>query len=115
MISACSNSIRGFAAGGYQHPGSFTTKHINTVTLSTTGKATSFGDLSIGKAYAGGGASNTRGFYFGGISTPPTVYHNVIEFWNITTSGNAQDFGDMPTVEYDQGVASDSHGGLGGF
>jgi hypothetical protein len=114
-ISACSNSIRGFAAGGYQHPGSFTTKHINTVTLSTTGNATSFGDLSIGKAYAGGGASNTRGFYFGGISTPPTVYHNVIEFWNITTSGNAQDFGDMPTVEYDQGVASDSHGGLGGF
>jgi len=113
--SACSNSIRGFAAGGYQHPGSSTTKHINTVTLSTTGNATSFGDLSIGKVYAGGGASNTRGFYFGGLSTPPTVYYNVIEFWNITTSGNAQDFGDMPTVEYDQGVASDSHGGLGGF
>lgn len=109
--SACSNSIRGFAAGGYQFP-SFLTKHINSITLSTTGNSISFGDLSNSKFNGGGGASNTRGFYFGGAA--PSVI-NVIDFWNIATSGNAQDFGDMSISLYDQGIASDSHGGLGGF
>ena len=117
-IAGCSNSIRGFGTGGYQHPGaaSFFAININSIDLSSAGNAVNFGDLTQKGGYACSSSTQTRAFRFGGVQfNPSSVYISRIEDWSTTSSGNATEFGDLIEARYDQAAFSDSHGGLGGF
>ena len=109
-IRSCSNSIRGLNAGAGA------TNIIDYITIATTGNATDFGDLTIGRYGVGATASPIRGIFYGGwISNPSTVIYNVIDFVTIATTGNAIDFGDATQAKREKGACSDSHGGLGGY
>ena len=117
-IAGCSNSIRGFGTGGYQHPGGagYFATNINSIDLASAGNAVNFGDLTQKGSYAVSAATQTRAFRFGGIQfNPAEVYISRIEDWSTTSSGNATEFGDLTQGKYDQAQMSDSHGGLGGF
>ena len=60
----------------------------------------------------------TRGLFMGGEGSNP---RNTIQFVNVDTTGDAIDFGDSTSKDSDGGnsywnaLASDSHGGLGGY
>ena len=117
-IAGCSNSIRGFGTGGYQHPGaaSYFAININSIDLSSAGNAVNFGDLTQKSGYGCSSSTQTRAFRFGGVQfNPSSVYISRIEDWSTTSSGNATDFGDLIEARYDAAAFSDSHGGLGGF
>ena len=118
-IAGCSNSIRGFATGGYLYPGSpgYFASNINSIDLSSAGNAINFGDLIQKSSYACSAATQTRAFRFGGVQFNPsgTVLISRIEEWSTTSSGNATEFGDLTEAKYDMAQMSDSHGGLGGF
>jgi hypothetical protein len=77
---------RGMFVGG---TGSAT---IDYVTISTTGNAITFGDLTMGRAESGGFANRTRALAAG---APVPGSNNTIDFWTISSTGNAQDFGDL--------------------
>ena len=83
--------------------------NIDYITISTTGDARDFGDITS-RGYCFGTSNSTRGIIAGGI-TPSVV--NTIEYITIATTGNSTDYGDLTEVRTDGTAASDSHGGLG--
>ena len=64
------------------------------VTISTTGNAADFGDLTVSRYGVGGASSTTRGLFAGGVSS------NVIDYVTISSTGNATDFGDLTVARY---------------
>lgn len=80
---------RGLRAGG-QTPG--ITDTIDYVTISSTGNAQDFGNLSSSRFGCGGIGSSTRGIFAGG-GTPTRL--NIIEYIIIASTGDVQDFGDL--------------------
>ena len=82
------------------------------MTIASDGNATNFGDISYGRRFLGGSATQTRGFITPGTGSDPAF--NRIEAITIASTGNSIDFGDSVNKRYVR-VASDSHGGLGGF
>ena len=76
--------------GGGQTPGH--TDVIDFFTISTTGDAQDFGDLTLSRFGMGGGASRTRGLFMGG-ATP--VRSDRIDFVTIASTGDATDFGNL--------------------
>ena len=83
---------RGLFGGGYTNsPASSNTNIIDYITISTTGNAIDFGDLSAARQDAHGTSSNTRGV-FGGSSGPQ---NNFIEYVTISSTGNSQTFGQL--------------------
>ena len=90
------NSVRGICAGGQFTPNPFYA-NIDYITISSTGDAQDFGDLSSGRSQFGCCFSNaTRGIIGGGITGPaPTTPINTTEFITIASTGNVQDFGDL--------------------
>ena len=85
---------------------------IEYVTIASGGNTQYFGEATVAAQYKRGNSSNTRGVNNGGRS--PTIT-DTIEYVTIATAGNALDFGDLSKPRDAMGVASDSHGGLGGF
>ena len=77
---------RGIVMGG--NPGTDT---INFFTISTTGDAQDFGDLTQGASLCSSGGNHIRGLCM--IGTPS--HSNAIEFITISSTGDAQDFGDI--------------------
>ena len=66
---------------------------IDFVTISTTGNATDFGDLTAASSYRGTASSGTRGFSCaGGLSGDGDDTMEVVTF---ASAGNATDFGDL--------------------
>ena len=112
--AGCANSIRGLFAGGYVPTANFY-KRINYITMASNGNAINFGDLTIGRNYPGGMATQTRAVFGGGITAAPATLTNLIDYVNIASTGDAVDFGDMVDEMQRQRGTSDSHGGLGGF
>jgi hypothetical protein len=111
-LTSCSNSTRGIFAGGttYTAPASTYYNTIDYITISSTGNAADFGDLSSAKHILGSASSPTRGTFAGG----GTSYFNTIEYVTISSTGNASDFGDLTVGRlFYNGGCSDSHGGLG--
>jgi hypothetical protein len=99
--SAASNSItpavpaaRGIFAAGSTNSGTVI-GDIQYITITTTGNATDFGDLSVTRNDSGGCASSTRGLFMGGYTMPSYVDSNVIDYITIASTGNATDFGDL--------------------
>ena len=112
-----SNSVRGICVGGRNvHPSD--NSIIEFVTIASEGNAIDFGDISYGRRFLGGSATQTRGFIMPGVGDPGSgsddASFNRIEAITIASTGNSVDFGDSMNRRYVR-VASDSHGGLGGY
>jgi len=95
-LNGLSSPTRGCFAAGYQQPDTTTeTNIIDYITISSTGDAQDFGDLTAPRWGPGSMASSTRGIWAGGID-PASL--NVIDYVTIASTGNAQDFGDLTTT-----------------
>jgi hypothetical protein len=78
------------------------------VTIASTGNATTFGTLSVGRIELAGCASATRGLFGGGDSS------NVIDYITIATTGNATDFGDLTVARGSLAACASATRGLFG-
>ena len=74
---------RGLFGGGYG-----STSTIDYITISSTGNATDFGDLSVARYRLASCAGSGRGLFAGGVSSTDTI-----DYVTIATTGNAADFG----------------------
>jgi hypothetical protein len=111
---ATSSSTRGLWGGGSQEP-SVNTNSIDYVTISSTGDAQDFGDLTVARRSCTAVSNTTRGVWAGG-RTP--VSQNVVDYITIASTGNAQDFGDISrSSSISMGQAQSSTRGLfaGGY
>jgi len=95
---------RGLFAGGY-NPTLYNI--IDYVTISTTGNAKDFGDLTTSRRLLGTAASSTRGVFAGGFPTT-----NTIDYITISSTGNTFDFGDLTLARYGLTGASNSVRGV---
>lgn len=107
-LAACSNGTnnRGVFGGGVQ-TGTGYLSTIDYITISSTGDATAFGDLTdmVGSLAACSNGANDRGIFGGGYRDPVA---NTIEYITISSTGNAADFGDLTSAK--QLLASTSNG-----
>ena len=88
---------RGIFTGGWRNtPSTARSNGIDFITISTTGDATDFGDLTRRQSYMGACSSRTRGIIAGGDDDNSPAATNAIDFITISSTGNAQDFGDLP-------------------
>jgi len=103
--SAVSAGDRGVTVGGYSSSGYDVT--IDYITISTTGNATDFGDLSATRAYfsATSNSTNERGVFGGGTTG---VGVDIIEYVTINSIGNATDFGDLTVSRSQSAGCSDA-------
>ena len=109
--ASLANSVRGIFMGG-ETPGSPSTPNntIEFVTISSTGNAQEFGDLSFNPLQAAACSSSTRGVHGGGLNPSSAV--NTVEFLTIATTGNTQDFGDLTDARGDIASASSATRGV---
>ena len=115
QVRGTSNSVRGMFFGGYStYSPNAAEKHIDYITIASTGNAFDFGDLMTVRAQSSCAANSTRAVAASGGGDPVGTV-NSIEFVNINTTGNAQDFGDLYNAVSAAYACSDSGGGLGGF
>jgi len=101
-------SARGLFGGG-RTPSYLDT--IDYITISTTGNAQDFGNLTQARGYMSSSSSRTRGVFNGG-GTPGAV--NTQDFITISSTGDAQNFGDLQTARYGAGNCSSSIRGVFG-
>jgi len=71
---------------------------LNYITHDTTGNATDFGDLTVGKMGTMGCSNATRGIFASGSN--PSGRVSSIDYITIQTTGNAADFGDITVARY---------------
>ena len=90
--SSLSNSTRACFAGGDDGDARDVICYI---TLSSTGDATDFGDLTIARYYIVGMASATRGLWCGGEASNDATTR--VDYITVASTGNAIDFGGVNT------------------
>ena len=86
---------RGLFGGGAVSPGSGDNE-VNTIdfiTISTTGNASDFGDLTVKRDFVNSCSSRTRGFFLAGTN-PGVAGITELDSVTIASEGNAVDFGD---------------------
>jgi hypothetical protein len=93
---------RGIFMGGYTTP---PINNIQYITISSTGNALDFGDLTVAR-YTGGSLSNTTRGVFGGGRGSASANRNDIDYITVSTTGNATDFGDSTASGMSQGTAN---------
>jgi len=101
----------GYSSGGY--PAAWK-KHIDTVTMDTTGNATDFGDLinlGGGTQLASSFGDATRGIITGGSSIAASGDVNM-QYITFATPGNGTDFGDQTVGGWGGGSCSDATRGV---
>ncbi len=108
---------RGFFAGGGTTPNY--TNAIDFITISSSGNAQDFGDLTQEKQSLGGTANSTRGIFASGYNTPvfPATGNNTdrIEYITTATTGNALDFGNLDSaIRYASCAANSTRGLIAG-
>lgn len=100
---------RGVFAGGNNPP----VNTIDYVTISSTGNAADFGDLTGSSRWGlGSSSSSTRGLFAGGYVV--SSFYNIIEYVTISSTGNSIDFGDLTQTIYSTASCSSSTRGLFG-
>ena len=73
---------------------------ISYITITTTGNATDFGDLTEARQSIGSLSNGSRGLWFGGyLSSLSSGRKNTIDYVTISTTGNATDFGDLQSAK----------------
>ena len=79
---------------------------IGYITISSTGDATDFGDLTVARFGTAGvsNGTNNRGVFGGGYVSAGT---DVMDYITISSTGDAIDFGDLTVGRY--GVAGTSN------
>ena len=100
LMSCSASRTRGVWNGGYTNQPSG--QYINTiqyVTISSTGNAADFGDLTQISGYNGSCSSATRGIRAGGTA-PANPSTDTIDYYTIAQTGNAIDFGNLITGTY---------------
>ena len=104
-----SSPTRGIWGGGdLYNPSTNATNTVDYITISTTGNAADFGDLSVTRKAVAGCANAVRGIWSGGYN--PT-YLNTMDYLTLATLGNATDFGDSTwTGAYKSGASSPTRG-----
>lgn len=109
--AGCASTTRGLFAGGFGFVGDFVYYNvIDYVTISTTGNATDFGDLTQGRNGLSALSSNTRGVFCGGNTNIERI--NVMDYVTIASTGNATDFGDLLGRNYNLSATSSSTRGV---
>jgi len=104
-------NARGLFAGGTNN--FFNT--IDYIEIATTGNATDFGDLTIGRSELASCASSTRGLFMSGlVFSSGYIFYNVIDYVTIASTGNAIDFGDLTANKQSGAGCSSSTRGLYG-
>ena len=103
--------VRGLFGGGGGGGGSYGNV-IDYIAISTTGNATDFGDLTVGRNSSASCASSSRGVWLGGSSSSGRV--NVIDYVTIDSTGNATDFGDLAVATYVLSACSSNTRGVTG-
>ena len=91
--TAASSPIHGFCIGGNTSDGNVGS--IDRITISTTGSAIKFGDLSEIRGSTPGGASNSVTAIIYGGRTRNSTPLNTIEKMNMSTQGSSRSFGDI--------------------
>jgi hypothetical protein len=108
-----SNGTRGVFGGGGQYSANPTNVNIiDYISISSTGDAIDFGDLTIARRHQGSCSSSVRGVYAGGLTNPANGPTTNIEFITFSSTGNAQDFGDIAVASYGLSGCSNSVRGL---
>ncbi|WP_035242143.1 phage tail protein [Desulfobacter vibrioformis] len=104
-----------FGGGGICGPGDGTI--IDYVTISTTGNAADFGNLTVGRysLSATSNATGDRGIFAGGVDDDEYERSNVIDYVTIPTTGNAADFGYLTVVRSLLAATSNGTGDRGIF
>lgn len=96
-VGAAGSSTRACFVGGYNSSATPTRMDdIDYVTPSTTGNATAFGNLTVGRNLGASASNGTRLLHAGGFG--PSAYSNTVDYITVATTGNAQDFGDLTAV-----------------
>jgi len=115
--SSASNSVspvnppRGiFFGGGSTKYNNSQLNTIDYITISSTGNAQDFGDLSVTRTQLGSFASTTRAVSNGGIASG--IKKDTIDYVTIASTGNAQDFGDISTAREGTGGLSNATRGV---
>jgi hypothetical protein len=104
-----SNNTRAVAAGGYYASGTpdSSLRHIEYITVMSTGNGTVFGDLTEdndGASYTG---NATRAVFPGGYGRGPGQdFGDFIDYVDYDTTGNASLFGDLVNGKYDHAATS---------
>jgi hypothetical protein len=114
--ATCSSATRGVFAGGYGVSPTASTRRttIDFITISSTGTASSFGDLIQAFSDGAGTSNSIRGIFAGGTQSPATpAQPNVIQYITIATTGGSTDFGDLTYERANVDGCSNGHGGLG--
>ena len=90
---------------------------LDMVNITTTGNASDFGDLTIGRTANGMGGNATRGIFAGGRYPGPNNDQTQIDYVTFSSSGGANDFGDLSNRPQSSGAFSDSTRGIfsGGY
>jgi len=101
------DTTRACFAGVNQNPGTNYNTYIDFFTISATGNATDFGDLTVARYNCAGVSSSTRGVWQGGRKSPG-ANSNDVDYITISSTGNAADFGDLTVARYSGGGASNS-------
>jgi hypothetical protein len=115
-ISACASSTRGVWAAGSDNPGSTRENTIDYITISSTGSATSFGELIDSfEGFAIASCSNsTRGLWGSGYNPSSGVNLDTIQYITIASTGNAVDYGDLTEARRGAAACASSTRGLFG-
>jgi len=111
-----SSNTRMVAGGG--HSGGTTedsskSPSIEYITIASTGNATDFGDLTVGRNSVAGVSNSTRAVFQGGGGwANGATARSTLDYVTIATTGNATDFGDQASEMYSSGSVGNAHGGL---
>jgi len=107
-VRATSNLTNNRGVFGGSNDGSTNGNIIDYVTISSTGDATDFGDLTVPQGQAGATSNGTseRGVWGGGRTTPVNI--NVIGYITINSASNATDFGDLTVRRTGIGACSNA-------
>lgn len=95
-LSSLANSTRGIFTGGNSYAPTYVNNNvIEYITISSTGNAVQFGNLTTSgaRAFIAAAASSVRGIFAGGYTAPS--FTNTIDYITISTTGSAIDFGDL--------------------
>jgi hypothetical protein len=116
LSGSFSSPTRGMWGGGTGiGPTYLTQKSIEFITISSTGNATNFGDLTQSKAQNPGCSNSVLGFFMGGSLLAGASFINTIDYITIASVGNAITFGDLTQSRGRGGCCSTStRGVLGG-
>jgi len=96
--------------GGGTPDGANDTDVIDYVTISSTGDATDFGNLTLSRSHtnACSNGTNERGVWIQGYDYDLTVGVNIMDYVTINSTGNASDFGDATEERYNGAATSNA-------